>query len=560
MSNKKIYSKGYRIRKAYGTAILVMMSYMRLSFFGKIFGKKYYQKRIAALHLKNANRTKKTILELEGLFVKVGQLLSILSNFLPEAFQEPLEALQNKIPPRPFKEIKSRIEKELGNNINTFFSDFEKTPLASASIGQVHRATLQDGTSVVVKVQHSNIEKIAAIDLKIMERLTSLLAYFYKIKGIEFAYTQVKKMIQEELNFEKEAAAMQLIQKNLSKELGLIIPDVHSEFSTQRVLTTTFCEGVKINETATLKAWNINPKDLGNRLIHAYCQMIFVDGFYHADPHPGNILVQKDGTIVLLDFGATGTLRSEMRDGFLKLIEAAAKNDSEKIIDALQRLGFIAYDRNAEKIAEKVILAFRNFLQNEVEFDGLNFKDLKVNPFQTSLFNLTSEIGMQGIANTIQVPKEYVLLNRMVTLLLGICNTLDSSINPIEVVQPYFQKFMLGESGDLVKFVTDFIKKSATTLLTIPTDLGEVLNKARRGKLEIQVTSEVEKTKLFYALGQQLIFAILMIAAAGGSYLFSQNTQTDWAKWSGFGALFFAFLFFRAWRKGQKILNNLHSV
>ncbi|HFC00149.1 MAG TPA: AarF/ABC1/UbiB kinase family protein [Phaeodactylibacter sp.] len=540
--------------------MLVMMSYMRLSFFGKIFGKKYYQKRIAALHLKNANRTKKTILELEGLFVKVGQLLSILSNFLPEAFQEPLEALQNKIPPRPFKEIKSRIEKELGNNINTFFSDFEKTPLASASIGQVHRATLQDGTSVVVKVQHSNIEKIAAIDLKIMERLTSLLAYFYKIKGIEFAYTQVKKMIQEELNFEKEAAAMQLIQKNLSKELGLIIPDVHSEFSTQRVLTTTFCEGVKINETATLKAWNINPKDLGNRLIHAYCQMIFVDGFYHADPHPGNILVQKDGTIVLLDFGATGTLRSEMRDGFLKLIEAAAKNDSEKIIDALQRLGFIAYDRNAEKIAEKVILAFRNFLQNEVEFDGLNFKDLKVNPFQTSLFNLTSEIGMQGIANTIQVPKEYVLLNRMVTLLLGICNTLDSSINPIEVVQPYFQKFMLGESGDLVKFVTDFIKKSATTLLTIPTDLGEVLNKARRGKLEIQVTSEVEKTKLFYALGQQLIFAILMIAAAGGSYLFSQNTQTDWAKWSGFGALFFAFLFFRAWRKGQKILNNLHSV
>ena len=553
MSNKKIYSRSYRVRTAYWTAFVVMISYVRLSLLGKIFGSQYVQKRIGALHLKNANRVKKTILKLEGLFIKVGQLLSILSNFLPEAFQAPLEELQNQIPPRPFTEIEDRIIKELGKRPDEIFATFDRVPLASASIGQAHRATLKDGTQVVVKVQHSNIEKIADTDLRVMERLTSLFSYFYKVKGIEFAYTQVKKMIKEELDFEQEAKMMQLVQKNLSAENGLIVPNLLSEFSTQRVLTSTYCPGVKISDVATLDAWNLDRKEIGNRLVQAYCQMIFIDGLYHADPHPGNILVQQDGTIVLLDFGAVGALRPEMRDGFLKLIEAAAQNDADKIIDALQSMGFIAYDRNAEKIAEKVIGAFRTFLQNEVEFDGLNFKDLKVNPFQTSLFNITTEIGLQGIANTVQVPKEYVLLNRMLTLLLGICNTLDSSINPMETVQPYFQKYMVGESGDVVKFATDFLKKSATTLLTIPTDLGEVLNQARRGKLEIQVGGDVEKTKLFYALGQQFIYTFLMIASASFGYLLLGNGIEYWAKWVFGLAGFFGFLLFRAIRRGNRI-------
>ena len=204
-----------------------------------------------------------------------------------------------------------------------------------------------------------------------------------------------------------------------------------------------------------------------------------------------------------------------------------------------------------------MIVAFRNFLQNEVEFDGLNFKDLKVNPFQSSLFNLTTEIGLKGIANTVQVPKEYVLLNRMVTLLLGICNTLDSSINPIDVVKPYFQTFILGESGDMVQFAKDFIKKSATTLLTIPGDLGDVLNKARRGKLEIQLPIEVEKAKLFYALGQQLVFSILIIASFGFSYLFFQNSELYLGKW-GLGASgFFGFLLIQAIRRGNRIKRML---
>ena len=170
---------------------------------------------------------------------------------------------------------------------------------------------------------------------------------------------------------------------------------------------------------------------------------------------------------------------------------------------------------------------------------------------------MTSEIGLQGLANSVQIPKEYVLLNRMVTLLLGICNTLDSSINPIEVVRPYFQTFMIGDKEQMVTYVKDFVKNSATTLLTIPKDLGDVLNKAKRGKLEINMQGEVEKTKLLYALGQQMIYTILMISSFGFSYLFFQNEQEVWAKWGIGVSIFFGFLFLRALRKGRKIKRTL---
>ncbi len=552
MITKKKYRPNYRIRKAYWTAFVVSMSYVRLSFFSKFAGKAYYEARITNLHLRNAERIKVAILELEGLFIKVGQLLSILSNFLPESFQAPLEALQDQIPARPYAEIEKRIEDELGAKPEEIFLEFDKTPLAAASIGQVHRALLKDNTAVVVKVQHVNIEEIADVDLKVMKQLVNLASRFFKIKGMEYAYTQVETMIREELDFTREAASMQAVAENLKEVEGVNIPQVQGEFSTARVLTSTFCAGVKINQLAQIKEWDIDLHELGTRLVEVFCKMVFVDGFYHADPHPGNILVQEDGSLVLLDFGATGSLQPAMREGFLKLIEAAAKNDEEKIIEALIALGFIPNDRASEKIAEKVITAFRNFLQNEVEFDGLNFKNLKVNPLQSSLFNLISEIGFQGIANTVQVPKDYVLLNRMATLLLGICNTLDPHINPIEVLRPYFQSFVLGGKEEMVQFIKGIFQETATTLLSIPTDFRQVLNKAKRGELELQIPSEQQKIKLFYSMGQQLIFSLLLVAALGFAYLFHQSEAPTLTNWCLGASGLFTFLFLRAWKGARQ--------
>ncbi len=553
MAKSRIYSRSWRQRKAYWTATVVMMSYARLYLLGKIFGKRYYEKRIAALHLKNANRVKRAILQLEGLVIKVGQLLSILTNFLPEAFQEPLEALQNQLPARPLSEIRQRISTELGQPPEELFAEFDEKPLASASIGQAHKARLKEGTVVVIKVQHANIEDVADVDLDIIRRLTKLIARFFNINGMEHAYEQVRKMIEEELDFEQEARSMMQIREQLAEEEGFQIPQVHADYSTKRVLTTTFHAGVKISELAQLDSWKINRKALAERLVHAYCQMVFTNGFYHADPHPGNILVQENGDLVLLDFGAVASLRPEMRTGFLELIEAAATNNTDKIISALKSLGFIAGGKESEQIAEKVIDAFRNFLQNEVQFDGLNFKDIKVNPFETSLFNLMSEIGLRSLTNTIQVPKDYVLLNRMVTLLLGICNSLDSQVNPLHVVRPYFQEYMLGKNGNIVQFVTDLLKRTFGDALSLPGEMRKLMRQANKGDLEVQLAGMKEKTLLFYALGQQLIFSILLIAAAAFAYLFSQPDTMQLSYYSfGLGGLFLLLLF-RAFRQAARI-------
>ncbi len=551
-TQKKIYSGNQRMRKAYWTAARVLLSYAGLVLRKKVFGTKHYEKRMLALHLRNAERVKKAILELNGLFIKIGQMLSILSNFLPDAFQKPLEALQDNIPPRPFSQVKERIEREFGKGPELLFSHFEETPLASASIGQAHRAQLPDGTAVVVKVQHADIEEIARIDLDIIRRLTRIISWFYNIKGMDYLYSQVSKMIEEELDFEKEAASMNEISKNLSGEKKLLIPEVHASYSTGRILTTTWHEGVKISNTEQLDAWQLDRRELASNLLHAYCRMVFKDGFYHADPHPGNILVRPDGVLVLLDFGATGHLGANMREGMLNLIEAAVKSDTRGMIEASRMMGFIADGREAEQMAEKMIVALRNFLQNEVQMDGLNFKDIKVKPFDNSLFRLIQDIGFSGISGTVQVPKDYVLLNRMLTLLLGLCNTLDPKYNPLDVVRPYAQEFVMGQRGDLLTFVRKMLQGALTNMLSLPEELRQTLQIARQGQFEMRTPDLSQSAKLLYMGVQQLLCAILALSAGTLGYWWEQAGETSRSNYAFGAAALFGLLLLRAWRNGGR--------
>ena len=476
-----------------------------------------------------------------------------MTNFLPEAFHEPLEALQDQLPPRPFAEAKKRIETELKRPLEEVFQEIAEIPIAAASIGQAHKAILKNGDSVIVKVQHANIEKTANIDLDIIRRLTKIVGWIFEVKGIEYVYTQVQKMIVEELDFEQEAISMVEIGKNIKDIEGIIVPTLYTEFSTKRILVSGFCEGVKINNVKQLEEWKLDRKALANRLVAVYCQMVFKDGFYHADPHPGNILVQKDGTIVLLDFGAVAKLDPKMQKGIPQLIEAAVKNDSETIIQILSNLGFISEGKEAEKIAEKLIDTFRYFLQNEIEIQGLNFQNLKVNPLDSELFKVQNEIGIKNLANTIQVPKDYVLLNRMATLLLGICNTLDETMNPLDTVRPYIQEFILGEKEGWIKFVGDLIQRTLSSLLALPEDLRKTLKTIDKGELKVEINGINQGAKLLYHLGQQVIFTLLTISSTVITYLFYDSEHLDYVKYGLGFSIFFMILLFRSFQQGKKI-------
>jgi ubiquinone biosynthesis protein len=553
MSAEKIYSRSYRLRKAYWTTTVVLFSYVRLWFLKKIFGQSWYNKRIMPLHIRNAERVRDAILELKGLFIKLGQILSILASFLPEPFKKPLESLQDQIPPRPMSSVRARILTELGKPIEDIYAYFDENALAAASIGQVHRAQLPDGTEVVVKVQHADIELVAEVDLEIIQRLTRLAAWFYDIKGMDYLYTQIRKMIEEELDFTREAASMEQISANLAEESGITVPTVQRAFSTKKVMTSTWHDGVKISNLAQLDAWQVNRRDLATCLLRAYSRMLFKDGFYHADPHPGNILVERTGRIVLLDFGAVATLSTALREGIPQLIEAAVRNDTAAMIATFDKMGFLAQGRDAEKMAEKMLGAVRNFLQNEVKIDGLDLKTVKVDPLNNSLMGLMQEIGLTGVASTVQVPKDYVLLSRMVTLLLGLSATLDPTLNPLDVIRPYAQQYIL-KNESAFAFVNGLLRRTVTTTLGLPDELHQVLQRLKKGELEVNNVDIRNGARLLYAVGQQLVFALLLIATAFVGVFFHKSGDGNYAIIAFWLSCFWAFLLYRAMRKGRKYL------
>ncbi len=557
MSSKKVLTGSQRFRKAYRTALQVMLSYAGLFLGKRLFGQRYYDLRIEKLHVRNAERVKRAILELDGLFIKIGQMLSILSNFLPETFQKPLEELQDKIPSRPYEQVRERVRSELGKYPEELFTRFDAEPLAAASIGQAHRAQLPDGTEVVVKVQHMGIEATARIDLEIIRRLIQVSAWFYNIKGMDYVYTQVKLMIEEELDFGKEASAMEKIRVNLQGEVGLDIPKIHPTYSAKRVMTSTWHDGVKISNLEQIDAWKLDRRALASTLLRAYSKMVLKDGFYHADPHPGNILVQKDGTLVLLDFGATGQLSPALKEGIPKLIESAVKNDTQGIVEAVRLMGFLADGREAEQMAEKMIEAMRNFLKNEIKLDGLNFKDMEVNPFNNSMVALIQDIGISGITGTVTVPKDWILLNRALTLLLGICNTLDPKLNPLEVVRPYATELVKDQQGGWFGFVRNLLQGTLVNLLALPDELRKTLQKANKGQLEVRTPDIRDGAKLLYLAARQWLMALMGLAAVVLAQWFLKIGAPNSAWWAYGAAVVFGWLFVGAWRKGGKIFRNM---
>jgi predicted unusual protein kinase regulating ubiquinone biosynthesis (AarF/ABC1/UbiB family) len=222
-------------------------------------------------------------------------------------------------------------------------------------------------------------------------------------------------------------------------------------------------------------------------------------------------------------------------------------------------MGFLAEGREAEQIAEKMIGAMRNFLQNEVKLDGLNFKDIQVNPFNNSMVDLIQEIGISGIAGTVLVPKDWVLLNRALTLLLGLCNSLDSTLNPLEVVRPYAQELVKNQQGGWLGFVRNLIQGTLVTTLALPDELKQTLQKARKGQLEVRTPDIREGARLLYLAARQWLMALLGLAAIVLAQWFSRIGEERSMQFAYGAALLFGWLFVKALRRGGKIFNSMSN-
>ena len=513
----------WRFVRAYTTTFAVIFSYLWLFWKTKLLGRAYRDTHIGRVHKASAHRVYETILELQGLFIKVGQLLSIMANFLPVEFRAELEGLQDQVPPRPFEEIELRIEEDLGP-IEAHFENFRRTPIASASLGQVHEAFLKDGTHVAVKVQHQDIDEMVRLDLKTIRRIMAIVQWFVPLQGLDAFHHQIKELLQQELDFALEADNIEVIARNFEKDPRVHFPVPVRALSTKRVLTTTFVEGKKLTDAAGLTALGIDKKELASRLVRVYCQMIFVDGTYHADPHPGNILVNKDGDLVLLDFGAVAELSAPMREGIPEFLEGVIRRDTDRLIKALRKMGFLSRTSDGA-VSEKIIEYFHRKFQEEVKLESFNLSDIKIDPqrgFENLLDLRNMNVGLKELSGAFHIPRDWVLLERTILLVYGCCSMLDPELNPMGIIKPYLQDFVLG-NRDWRQIAIETVRDMALGAVTLPEDLKKYLQRATRGDMEVRVRGMTEGTRAVYAIGRQIIYTTIMIAAGYGALSLHQH-------------------------------------
>jgi predicted unusual protein kinase regulating ubiquinone biosynthesis (AarF/ABC1/UbiB family) len=276
----------------------------------------------------------------------------------------------------------------------------------------------------------------------------------------------------------------------------------------------------------------IDKKELANRLVRVYCQMIFVDGVYHADPHPGNILVNADGDLVLLDFGAVAELSPQMREGIPEFLEGVIRRDTDRLIRALRKMGFLSKTSD-EAVSEKIIEYFHRKFQEEVKLESFNLKDIKIDPqrgFENLLDLRKMNIGMKELSSSFHIPKDWVLLERTIILLYGCCSMLDPELNPMGIIQPYLQDFVFG-NRDWQQIALETVREMAMSAVTLPEDLKKYLVRATRGELEVKVKGVQEGARTIYATGRQLVWTAIGVASGWAALELHLHNEDALARW-----------------------------
>lgn len=518
-----VFIRRVRLLLVYSTTLRIFLSYASLYFLGFFLGEKWRKRVAPSYHRKSARRVQHTILKLKGLFIKVGQLISILTNFLPESFRNELEELQDRIPPRPYEQIVRRIHEEFGEEPSKLFAEFNPTPVASASLAQVHQAKLHDGRNVAVKVQHLDIEETAKLDLSALYKVFTIVGALFKIRGLKGQFQQISTMIHEELDFTKEAEYIKRISANFLGNDEIDFPEIIEEYSSHRVLTTVFIDGIKATNTNELEALNIDRETLANRIVDTYCQMIFEDGIYHADPHPGNLFIRPDGSVVFIDFGAVAQLSPEMKDGIPQFLIAILRREPDMVLNAIKKMGFISHQQDEQTAIELIDLFHERFL-DQLPLETLNLSDINAE----KAFDMHVEawediqkldISLRDLMSAFQVPKDWILLERTVLLLLGLCTHIYPQLNPMQTIRPYLEETVLGPDRDWRQFLRNAVRDMARSAISIPDELRRLLVRANQGELEVQIPGLNKSTKTLYALGQQFLFGFLLLGSSGLAFL-----------------------------------------
>lgn len=414
--------------------------------------------------------------ELGPTFIKLGQMLSTRTDLLPRDIAEELGKLQDQVFPLPFEVVRQEVEKDLGRSLDELFVEFDSCPLAAASIAQVHRARLFNGQEVAAKVRRPGIEDIVEEDLAVLvslaeraeKRMAWAAAYGVADLAREFAHN-----LRQELDFTLEGYRAERLRRNLAQEAGVYVPAVFGKFSGQRILTFEYVQGVKLNDIPELARRGMDRRVLARRLVDVLLRQILRDGFFHADPHPGNIYVSDGNVIVFMDFGLIGEISDQRRRLLGELILAVVRNDAPRTVQALLDLGIV---QEAVDVAS---------LQAEVDRLRETYYRL---PFeQISLAAVFNEMLSLARRFKTKVPLEITNVIRALILLEGTVRELDPDISMVKIAEPLVREVFMQELDKGHRELLARLINSGEALLDLPLKLSRTLDKLAERTLWLNV-------------------------------------------------------------------------
>ena len=395
------------------------------------------KERYRAQHRATGERLYRLAVRMQGLLIKSCQFLSSRADVAPPELVVVLSRLQDAVPPRPYDEVAGQVRRELGAAPEEVFASFDREPIAAASLAQVHRARTHDGRDVAVKVQYPGIARVVETDLRSISLLIRMLARIEPKWDFRMLIGEMADYVPRELDFVREGHSAERVARELTHRTDVRVPEIVWEHTARRVLTMEYIDGIKISATDELVAVGIDPNEVARIMMEAYCEQILVNGFFHADPHPGNLLVLPGPVVVFLDFGMSKHLPDDFRRSYNRFTLAVLSQNDSAMLKGFQDLGF----RTRHDDPEMLVALGRSFFESSGP-EQRPYADAEVvGEVNERLSRLLSENPIT------EVPSDILLILRVLGLMSGLQKRLDSTIDVADTITPYAQAQVAGEAA-----------------------------------------------------------------------------------------------------------------